>query len=90
MYQPPIIFRLCIIFPRTVSVHFPMHAWVSSSGKAVEHVADFLFHLGPRLRMCGSVLPLLSMPSYPARRQVYCFTLPSRVPHVLPIAASLI
>jgi len=84
---------LCIsavyYFP-TYCVHFPTHACGSSYGKAAEHVADLLFHLGPRLRMCGTMLPLLRMPSWPARRQVYCFALPSHLPHVLPIAASLI
>ena len=85
------IFRLCIIFPRAVSIyHFPIHAWTSSYGKAAEHFADLLFHLRPRLRMCGSMLPLPRMPSWRARRQVYCFTLPSRVPYVLPITAFLI
>jgi hypothetical protein len=70
-----------------VCVHSAMHVWASSYGKAAEHVAE-VFHLRPRLRMCGSMLPLSCMPSWPPWRQV--FTLPSRVPHFPPIANSLI
>jgi hypothetical protein len=66
-YYPPMYPLLCIIlqyggcvlfFHVMCLYYFPIHASASSYGKADEHIADHFFHLGLRLRMCGSMLPL--------------------------------